>query len=65
MRGTISDAVRQELNAMRRAEFAGPALLDNLSRLYHRHNLREAGTRRANGAGNDDLPVIVCSEARV
>ena len=65
MRGTISDAVRQELNAMRRAEFAGPALLDNLSRLYHRHNLREAGARRENGASNDDLPVIVCSEARI
>jgi hypothetical protein len=58
----INEAVRGELNTLRRNRVTGHDLLAVLDRLYHRHNLREANGRRTPGDEDDDLPMIVCSE---
>ncbi len=61
-RAPISEAVRAELNTLRRAEVGGQDLLAVLERLYIRHNLREAAARHTARVESDDLPLIVCSE---
>jgi hypothetical protein len=62
-RAPINEAVRGELNALRRNQVTGHDLLRVLDRIYHRHNLREANARRTAGETAEDLPLIVCSEA--
>lgn len=64
-RAPVSEAVRAELNTLRRAEVGGQDLLAVLERLYIRHNLREAAARHTAQIESDDLPVIVCSEGLV
>ena len=64
-RAPVSEAVRTELNTLRRAEVGGHDLLAVLERLYTRHNLREAAARRAARIESDDLPIIVCSEGMI
>ncbi len=64
-RAPINEAVRGELNALRRNQVTGFDLLDVLSRIYHRHNLRDANARQLVGETADDLPLIVCSEGLV
>jgi superfamily II DNA or RNA helicase len=61
-RAPINEAVRGELNTLRRNRVTGHDLLAVLDRLYHRHNMREANGRRTPGDEDDDLPMIVCSE---
>lgn len=61
-RAPVSEAVRSELNALRRTQVAGRDLLRVLERLYARHNLREATARHSARPDGDDLPLIVCSE---
>lgn len=64
-RAPVSEAVRQQLNALRRQRVAGDELLDALEHIYHRHNLGEAAVRRAPRPAADELPLIVCSEELV
>jgi hypothetical protein len=64
-RAPISEAVRGELNALRRNEATGYDLLDTLDRIYHRHNLKDASAQRAADEAEDTLPMIVCSEGLV
>jgi superfamily II DNA/RNA helicase len=64
-RAPINEAVRGELNALRRNQVTGHDLLRVLDRIYHRHNLREANARRTAVDSADDLPIIVCSEGLV
>jgi superfamily II DNA or RNA helicase len=54
-------AVRQELNGLRTHKVSGRALLDSLSKIYVRYNLKSRFER----AEREDapLPLIVCSEA--
>jgi hypothetical protein len=61
-RAPVSEAVRTELNTLRRAEVGRHDLLAVLERLYIRHNLREAAARHTASIESDDLPIIVCSE---
>jgi hypothetical protein len=61
----ISEAVRAELNAARRAEITGYDLLDVLDRLYHRHNLGETRSNTAPDDLDHVIPVVVCSEGLI
>ena len=61
-RQPISQAVRNELNQLRRSGVAGLDLLDVLSRIYTHHNVRAPSTVRSNGDDIDETPIIVCSE---
>ena len=61
-RGTITRALNQELNRIRRNGITGHNLFKNLSDLYLQHNLRDWVDRR-NLQGEDVvIPVIICSE---
>lgn len=64
-RKPITEAVRAELNAARRAEITGYDLLDVLDRLHHRHNLAQANAGRTTDAVDEEFPVIVCSEGLI
>lgn len=59
----INQAVRQELNTLKRSGVKGMDLLGVLDHIYHRHNLRK--TREDRASEEDPLPVIVCSEGLV
>ncbi len=45
-RAPLNEAVRRELNALRRNQVTGHDLLHGLDRIYHRHHQREANARR-------------------
>jgi hypothetical protein len=64
-RQPLSPAVNRELNLLRRNGVSGDALLQNLSRIYDQHNMREWLDRRVAAAVEDDVPRIICSEGLV
>jgi hypothetical protein len=61
-RGTMTRALAQELNRIRRNGITGQALLKNLSELYYQHNMRDWVDRRGLQIEERPVPVIVCSE---
>lgn len=61
-RAPISEAVRRELNILRRNQVKGHDLLAALSDIYHRHNMAEAARRRRPEDNVADIPIVVCSE---
>lgn len=61
-RGTVTRALNQELNRLRRNGVAGEALLRNLTELYYQHNMRDWVDRRGLQVGAQPVPVIICSE---
>lgn len=61
-RGTMTRALAQELNRIRRNGITGQALLKNLSELYYQHNMRDWVDRRGLQIEEQPAPVIVCSE---
>jgi hypothetical protein len=61
-RGTMTRALAQELNRIRRNGITGQALLKNLSELYYQHNMRDWVDRRSLQIEEQSVPVIVCSE---
>jgi superfamily II DNA or RNA helicase len=61
-RGTMTRALAQELNRIRRNGITGQALLKNLSELYYQHNMRDWIDRRGLQIEEQSVPVIVCSE---
>ena len=63
-RGAITTALNREINLLRRNHVTGCALLQNLTHLYHQHNMREWGTGQQN-AQNEPVPKIICSAAWV
>ncbi|MBA7608137.1 RNA polymerase-associated protein RapA [subsurface metagenome] len=61
-RGTMTRALAQELNRLRRNGITGQALLKNLGELYYQHNMRDWMDRRGLQIEEQPTPVIVCSE---
>jgi hypothetical protein len=61
-RGTMTRALAQELNRIRRNGITGQALLKNLSELYYQHNMRDRIDRRDLQIEEQPIPTIVCSE---
>jgi hypothetical protein len=61
-RGTLTRALSQELNRIRRNSLTGENLLKHLSELYYFHGIREATDRRSIQQDAPLVPIIVCSE---
>lgn len=64
-RGTLTGAVKRELNQLRRNSVTGDSLLKNLIRIYDQHSLKDAAARRNLEMEGRAVPQIVCSEAFV
>jgi len=65
IRQSVPPAVNRELNRLRRNGVTGEALLQELSRIYHQHRLRDwLDTQRSRGE-DPVIPRIICSEALV
>jgi len=64
-RGTMTRALAQELNRIRRNGITGQALIKNLGELYYQHNMRDWIDRRGFQIEEQPTPVIVCSEGLV
>lgn len=64
-RGSLTGAVKKELNLLRRNNVTGESLMKSLIQIYNQHALKDVAERRL--SGEDDIPVarIVCSEAFV
>jgi superfamily II DNA or RNA helicase len=61
-RGTMTRALAQELNRLRRNGITGQSLLKSLGELYYQHNMRDWTDRRGLQMEEQPSPVIVCSE---
>lgn len=64
-RGTLTGAVKRELNQLRRNGVTGESLLKRLSDIYYQHNLKDAAAQRSLQMGDRPIPRIICSEAFV
>ncbi len=64
-RGTLTLAVRQELNKLRHNGCTGESLFKSLTEIYYKHNMRDWLDRRILQAEEQDIPRIICSEALV
>jgi hypothetical protein len=64
-RGQLTDAVKRELNLLRRNSVTGTDLLKNLTRIYHQHNMRDWQDNRSRLPEDNPVPKIVCSERLV
>jgi superfamily II DNA or RNA helicase len=64
-RAPASDAVKRELNLLRRNAVTGTALVSGLTRTYHEHNLRRQLDRDQPDPAEEVVPRIICSEALV
>ncbi len=64
-RGTLTGAVKRELNQHRRNGATGESLLKRLSDIYYQHNLKDAAAQRSLQMGDRSIPRIICSEAFV
>lgn len=64
-RGSLTGAVKRELNQLRRAGASGENLLKSLMRIYDQHGLKDVSERRSLGVEDQPVPQIVCSEAFV
>jgi len=61
-RGTMTRALAQELNRLRRNGITGQSLLKSLGELYYQHNMRDWIDRRGLQMEEQPVPFIVCSE---
>ncbi|MDZ4246683.1 MAG: helicase, partial [Dehalococcoidia bacterium] len=61
-RGTLTRALAQELNRLRRNGITGQTLFKNLGDLYYQHNMREWVDKRGIQPDEQPVPVIICSE---
>ena len=61
-RGTMTRALAQELNRLRRNGITGQALIKNLGELYYQHNMRDWIDHRGFQVKEQPIPAIVCSE---
>ena len=63
-RGTVTGAVKKELNLIRRNSMTGDALLKTLADIYHQHSLKDVLDR---GYLRDEVavPQVICSEGFV
>jgi len=61
-RGTLTRALTQELNRIRRNGIMGQALVKVLADLYYQHNMRDYVDRRSPQREEQTFPIVVCSE---
>jgi hypothetical protein len=61
-RGTLTRALTQELNRIRRNGIMGQALVKVLADLYYQHNMRDWVDRRSPQREEQTFPIVVCSE---
>lgn len=61
-RGTITRAVIQELNRIRRNGVTGQTLVKSLGDLYYQHNMRDWIDRQRLQPEEQVFPTVVCSE---
>ncbi len=64
-RSSLSPAVKNELNLLRRNGVIGDALIENLTRVYHNYNLSVSSDKSDPETETNELPRIVCSEGLV
>ena len=64
-RGSLTGAVKRELNQLRRNSVTGENLLKTLVRIYDQHNLKDASAQRSLAMADRAIPRIICSEAFV
>ncbi len=64
-RGSVTGAVKGELNQFRRHGVTGENLLKSLIRVYDQHNLKDVSARRSLEPEDRPIPRIICSEAFV
>ena len=64
-RGSLTGAVKRELNQLSRNSVTGESLLKNLIRIYDQHNLKDASAQRSLVMEDRPIPRIICSEAFV
>jgi len=60
--GTITRAVIQELNRIRRNGITGQNLLRSLGELYYQHNMRDWIDRQRLQPEEQSFPIVICSE---
>ena len=60
-RKPMTQAIRQEMNAIHRSRLEGLGLLDTLDRIYIRHNLKRRLSQSQIGYEDDPTPIVVCS----
>ncbi|MEO5656223.1 MAG: helicase, partial [Nitrospiria bacterium] len=64
-RGSLTPALKRELNLIRRNGVMGPVLLKSLKNLYDQHQMRNWVDRTGFAGTEIEIPRIVCSEAFV
>jgi superfamily II DNA or RNA helicase len=61
-RAPLTEAVKREVNALRRSNSKGRALLKSLSNIYFQHHMQDWVDNRSRQSEHDDAPRIICSE---
>jgi len=64
-RSRITNAVRKELNYLRRNGVAGKDLYRSLSKIYHEHQLQRILDTKQDSEKGESIPRIICSEGLV
>ena len=64
-RGSLTGAVKRELNQLRRTGVTGDTLLKHLIRIYDQHSLKDVSARRDLTMADRSVPRVICSEAFV
>lgn len=64
-RGTITSAVKKDLNLLRRNGMTGELLIKELGRLYHQHRMKRWQERQSGKDSDVAIPHVVCSEGLV
>lgn len=62
-RGSMTRAINQELNALRRNSVTGQNLFEQLVHIYNQHNMQERLDTNNLPAISHPIPIIICSEA--
>lgn len=62
-RGPLTGAIKRDLNLIRRNGITGDALLMTLKNIYDQHQMRNWVDRINFGAGEIEVPRIICSQA--
>ncbi len=65
LRGSLTGAVKRELNQLRRNSITGGGLLKHLTRIYGQHNLKDASGQRSLAMAERPIPHVICSEVFV
>jgi superfamily II DNA or RNA helicase len=61
-RASLTEAVKREVNTLRRSGSKGRALLKSLSNIYFQHHMQDWAYNRSRQSDQDDAPSIICSE---